>query len=134
MAAFKKAVELGVDGLEFDLQMSKDKKLVIIHDEKIDRTTNGKSMVERFTMAELQALDAGGWFSPEFRGVKIPTMDDVLDEFQGSNLHFNIEIKSDVVIYPGIEQAVLKLVVERRLENRVAVSSFNHYRQPGDLP
>lgn len=127
MAAFKKAAQLGVDGLEFDVQLSKDGVPVIIHDEKLDRTTSGQGLVKDFTLANLQALDAGSWFAPEFSGAEIPTLDQVLDEFRDSDLQFNIELKSGIILYPGLEEAVLKSVSERKLEERVLISSFNHY-------
>lgn len=127
MAAFKKATQLGVDGLEFDVQLSKDGVPVIIHDEKLDRTTSGQGLVKDFTLADLQAFDAGSWFAPEFSGAEIPTLDQVLYEFQDSDLLFNIELKSGIILYPGLEEAVLKSVSNRRLEERVLISSFNHY-------
>lgn len=127
LAAFRKAVELGSDGFELDVQFSKDGKLVVIHDEKVDRTTNGKGLVKDLTLAELKELDAGSWFGPEFLKEKIPTLDEVLGEFHGADLHINIEIKSGIVLYPGIEKAVLAQVKERRREDSVLISSFNHY-------
>ena len=127
MAAFQKALELGADGFEFDVQLSKDGVPVVIHDEELKRTTNGSGLVKDLTLAELQNLDAGSWFSPEFAGTKIPTLDQLLDHFLDSNLIFNIELKSGIVIYPGIEEAVLKSITSRKLEERVILSSFDHY-------
>jgi glycerophosphoryl diester phosphodiesterase len=127
MAAFRKASEAGANGLEFDVQLSKDGVPVIIHDEKLERTTGSQGLVKDYTLAELQLLDAGSWFSPEFRDARIPTLDQVLDEFLDSSLLFNIELKSGIVLYPGIEEAVIKSICDRRLEERVIISSFNHY-------
>ncbi len=125
MTAFRKAAELGADGLELDVQFSKDGKLVVIHDELLNRTTNGKGLVKDYTLAELKELDAGSWFSPEFANETIPTLEEVLAEFQG--MHINIEIKSGVILYPGIEKAVLDLVSKYKLEDKILISSFNHY-------
>jgi len=125
LAAFIKAADLGADGLELDVQLSKDGKLVVIHDEQLDRTTNGKGLVKDYTLAELKELDAGSWFSPQFSGQRILTLEEVFAEFQG--MHINIEIKSGVILYPGIEKAVLDLVQEWKAEDRVLISSFNHY-------
>jgi glycerophosphoryl diester phosphodiesterase len=127
LAAFRKAVELGSDGFELDVQFSRDGKLVVIHDEKVDRTTNGKGLVKDLTLAELKDLDAGSWFGPEFGKEKIPTLDEVLGEFQGVDLHINIEIKSGIVLYPGIEKAVVTRVKDSKREESVLISSFNHY-------
>lgn len=126
IAAFRKALEVGVGGLEFDVHFSKDDVPVIIHDEKLERTTNGHGLVQDLNLAELQTLDAGSWFSTEFAGVSIPTLDQVLDEFHSSDLVLNIELKNDIFSYPGIEEAVIKRVSERKLEERVIISSFNH--------
>ena len=125
MTAFRKAAALGVDGLELDVHFSKDGKLVVIHDELLNRTTNGKGLVKDHTLAELKELDAGSWFSPEFAKEPIPTLEEVLTEFQG--MHINIEIKSGVILYPGIEKAVLDLVSKYKMEEKILLSSFNHY-------
>ncbi|MDW7738954.1 MAG: glycerophosphodiester phosphodiesterase [Bacillota bacterium] len=127
MISFQKAYEAGADGLEFDVQMSSDGIPVVIHDEKIDRTTNGQGLIKDYSLDELRNLDAGSWYDPEFSGAKIPTLDEVLDQFLESNLIFNIELKSGIVLYPGLEGAVLKSVASRSLEQRVIISSFNHY-------
>jgi glycerophosphoryl diester phosphodiesterase len=127
IAAFRKAVELGADGFELDLQLSKDNVPVIIHDEKLERTTGAPGLVKDFTLAELKSLDAGSWFAPEFSGEKIPTLDEFFDEFAGKDLLFNLELKTGIILYPGLEAAVIKIVAERGLKKQVILSSFNHY-------
>ncbi len=127
MAAFRKAVEVGATGLEFDVQLSKDGAVVVIHDEKLERTTNGSGLVKDYTLEELQRLDAGTWFGEEFAGEKMPTLDQVLDEFASTELIFNIELKSGIVLYPGLEEKVIEAVKCRNLTDRVVLSSFNHY-------
>jgi len=127
MAAFRRAVEVGASGLEFDVQLSKDGSVVVIHDEKLERTTSGSGLVKDYTLQELQHLDAGSWFGEEFAGEKIPTLDQVLDQFSSTNLVYNIELKSGIVLYPGLEEKVIEAVTTRKLEDQVVVSSFNHY-------
>ena len=79
MASFRKAVELGVEAIELDVHLSSDGKLVVIHDETLDRTTDGQGPVVAKTLTELKALDAGSWYKPEFAGERIPTLEEVLD-------------------------------------------------------
>lgn len=127
MAAFRKAVEIGADGLEFDLQLSRDNVPVVIHDEKLERTTNATGLVKDYTLDELRALDAGRWFSSEFAGETIPTLEEVFEEFAQSKMLFNIELKSGIIIYPELEEKVLKTISRFKLKDRVIISSFNHY-------
>lgn len=103
-AAFDRAIEMGADYIEIDLQFTKDNKIVVIHDLTVDRTTNGKGKVIDYTMEELQQLDAGSWFDPEFAGEKIPTFSEVL-EIYGMKIGLLIELKKPSV-NPGIEEAV----------------------------
>ncbi|WP_079528400.1 glycerophosphodiester phosphodiesterase [Halobacillus hunanensis] len=128
MAAFEKSVDMKAEMFELDVQMSKDGKLVVIHDTTIDRTTNGSGQVGDFTYEELQQLDAGSWFSEEFASEKIPTLGQVLDEFKGRS-GILIELKSPS-LYPGIEQKVADALVSRNMhkpENeKIIVQSFDH--------
>ena len=94
LVSFEKALELGVDMLEFDLNLTRDKKLVVIHDQTVDRTTNGVGYVRDYTLEELKKLDAGGWFSKEFEGQRIPTLDELMTLVSPyKSLLFNVEIK-----------------------------------------
>jgi glycerophosphoryl diester phosphodiesterase len=127
MAAFEKAVQLGSNGIECDVQMTKDGHLVICHDEEVDRTTDGKGFIKDFTFKELSALDAGSWFGKEFRGQRVPLLSELLELVKGTGLGLNIEIKSGIVLYPGIEEKVLSEVEAFGLQNKVIISSFNHY-------
>ena len=85
-ASFQLAIDMGVDGVEFDVQMTKDDKLVIIHDEKVDRTTNAKGYVKDFTLKEIKALDAGITFSKKYKGEKILTLKETLEIVPGFKL------------------------------------------------
>ncbi|MFC5649749.1 glycerophosphodiester phosphodiesterase family protein [Paenibacillus solisilvae] len=94
LLAFEKALDLGVDMLEFDLRLTKDNAVVVIHDETVNRTTDGEGPVSGFTLAELKQLDAGSWLGAEFEGLRIPTLEE-LCEFLGEypGLLLNVEIK-----------------------------------------
>jgi glycerophosphoryl diester phosphodiesterase len=117
LAAFELAAEQGADGVELDVQLSRDGRLVIIHDFDVSRTTNGQGRVAELTVAELQAFDAG-------QGQKIPTLDDLF-ESMGPRLLYNIEIKYFGWRDRGVETAVADRIAAYQLENYVLVSSFN---------
>src|SRR5690554_5799160 len=128
MFAFKAAHEMGAAMIELDITLSKDGIPVIIHDEKLNRTTNGKGKVSDFTLEELKKLDAGSWFHPKFSEEKIPTLEEVL-EFAQNRIALNIEIKPEAVsLSPkeGVEEKSLELVKKYGMEKHVLFSSF-HY-------
>ncbi|MCZ2260218.1 glycerophosphodiester phosphodiesterase [Sporosarcina sp. G11-34] len=121
--AFQKGLELGADILECDVHLSKDGQLIIMHDEKVDRTTNGKGFIKDFTLEELRKLDAGGKFHRDFTGEPIITLDELLEEFYG-HIGLLIEIKKPL-LYPGIEEKVALLLENYENLNRVIVQSFD---------
>lgn len=127
MAAFKKAVELGADGIELDIHLTKDGEIIIIHDEKVDRTTDCEGMVRSFTLEELQKLDAGSWFDEKFKDEKIPTLKEVLELIKNTSLILNIEIKVGYRLYPHIEEKLIALLKEYNMLDRCIISSFDHY-------
>ncbi|MET3659304.1 glycerophosphodiester phosphodiesterase [Sporosarcina psychrophila] len=122
-SAFRKALELGADFLECDVHLSKDGELIIMHDDKVDRTTNGSGYVKNFTLAELKELDAGGKFHSSFAGEKIITLNELLEEFYGET-GLLIEIKKPSM-YPGIEERVVALLGEYNDLNSIIVQSFD---------
>jgi glycerophosphoryl diester phosphodiesterase len=93
LAAFKKAVTFGATFIETDLQLTRDARLVAIHDETVNRTTNGKGAVHDMTLGELRRLDAGSWFGSEFAGERIPTLEEVLDFAKKFDVIFYLEMK-----------------------------------------
>lgn len=93
LAGFKKAVTLGATFIETDLQLTRDVRLVAIHDETVNRTTNGKGAVHDVTLAELRRLDAGSWFGSEFAGERIPTIEEILDFAKKYDVIFYLEMK-----------------------------------------
>ena len=126
LAAFQKAVDLGADGVELDIQLTKDDQIVVIHDETIDRTSDGKGWVKDYTLEELRAFNYNRT-KPEYKHADIPTMREVFELLKPTGLFINIEIKTGVVFYEKIEEKILALTKEMGMEDRVCYSSFNHY-------
>ena len=124
MAAFRLAAQLGADGIELDVQLSKDGEAVVMHNSTVDRTSDGHGRVRDLLLAELRVLDAGGWFAPEFTGERIPTLAEVLHEL-GPRLVLNIELKTATVFGGGLEAEVVRLVEDAALGERVILSSFD---------
>lgn len=127
MLAFEKAVELGVDGIELDVHLSKDGELVIIHDEKVDRTCNGIGKVKDMTLAELKELDASAGFAGQFGVNRIPTLREYMELVKDLPLITNIELKTNIYEYEGLIEKVYDMIREYHYEDRVIISSFNHY-------
>lgn len=124
LPAFAKALEMGADGIELDIHLSKDGQLVVIHDFTVDKTTNGQGPVRDFTAAELARLDAGSHFDPSFAGVGVPTLEQVLD-LVGDRCRINVEIKNQEH-HGGYEvEPLVRLIQQRTLYDQVIVSSFN---------
>jgi glycerophosphoryl diester phosphodiesterase len=127
MAAFRKAVEMKADYIELDVQVTRDGHLVVIHDNTVDRTTDGTGRVGALTFKEMRRLDAGRFFHSAFAGEPIPTFDEVLDEFRGK-VGILIELKSPE-LYPGVEKRVADALRKRGMDKtrsaRVIVQSFH---------
>src|ERR671920_1323446 len=127
--AFRLALEAGAGGLELDVHMTRDGHIVVIHDATVDRTTNGSGAVSEMTFDELRRFDAGHDFSPDGgptrpyrgRGVRVPTLSEVLEEFPG--VAVNIDLKDGP---PGIQAAVLGVLRETKTWRRTLVVSTRH--------
>lgn len=130
MLAFQKSLEYGADGIELDIQLTKDSKIVICHDEEIDRTSNGKGFIRDYTLAELRDFEfRNNMYDLEDEtedNIKIPTLDEFLNWLNTTELMVNIEFKTSIIEYDGIVEKAIELVKERELEDRVIFSSFNH--------
>lgn len=126
LEAFRLAMEMGADGFELDVHLSRDGELVVIHDETVDRTTGGTGFVRELTLAQLKALDASNGMAA-YRGVKIPTLEEVFSLIRDTRHIVNVEIKTDEWFYPEIEEKCLALAARMGLEERVIYSSFNHH-------
>lgn len=124
LAAFWLAAELGADGIELDVHLSKDGEVVVIHDFSLERTTNGHGLVRDRTLAELKQLDAGSWFDPSFVGQGIPTLQEVID-LLGHRLRLNIEVKPAGLLDNELVSAVVRTVEENQILDRAIISSFN---------
>jgi glycerophosphoryl diester phosphodiesterase len=122
-AAFAAALALGADAIELDCQLSADGELVVIHDETLERTTDGSGAVGDRTAAELARLDAGSWFDPAYRGERIPRLADVLEQVR-DRVTLNVEIKSARDL-GRIESKLAALVTEARATAWVVFSSFH---------
>jgi glycerophosphoryl diester phosphodiesterase len=127
MAAFEKALELGATGIETDIQMTKDGQLLLIHDESLARTTGVNQFVKDLSLEEIKDKDAGSWFHPDFKNERIPTLEELLDLVKHTDTIINLELKSGMILYPGIEKMVVETVRKYEMEERVIISSFNHY-------
>ena len=126
LAAFRLAREMGADGVELDVQVSRDGEAVVIHDFTVDATTDGQGRVADKTLAELKELDAGSWFDERFAGQRIPTLQEVIIEV-GHQLLLNIELKTKGFGNPALVAEVVRLIEDHNLVHRVIVSSFNPF-------
>lgn len=118
-----------VNMIEMDVQLSRDGVPVIIHDYTLERTTNGTGFVGNKTFKELKKLDAGSWFSKNYKQETIPSLEEVFQafkpfSFQGKKL--NLEIKRGGDFYPEIEKKVVSLIQHYGLEDSIIITSFNH--------
>ncbi|BBO83567.1 glycerophosphodiester phosphodiesterase [Desulfosarcina ovata subsp. sediminis] len=127
LPAFMGAGDAGAQMIELDVTLSRDRRLVVIHDDTVDRTTNGRGAVSTLTLAELSQLDAGSWFDPRFRYARLPTLAQVLEAVRG-RLLVNIEIKPEAFEPDGpdnaVERQVLDLVHREQMCDAVLISSF----------
>lgn len=126
LLAFGKAMEIqGLAGIEMDIQMTKDGELVVIHDERVDRTTEGVGLVRDFTLKELQKLHI---YAGEHEMQRIPAMDEVFDLLHArlaSGMKLNIELKNSVCPYDGMEEKILDMVARKGVGDAVVYSSFS---------
>jgi len=126
LVAFQKAIDLKADGIELDVQVTKDGQLVIIHDETVDRVSDAKGWVKDFTYGELKKLNVNKKF-PEYGKVSIPTLEEVYLLIKDTELVINVELKNGIVFYENIEEKVMELTRKMGLQERIVYSSFNHY-------
>ncbi len=123
-SAFDRAIALGIDQVELDVHFTRDGHIVVIHDDLVDRTTNGTGPVANHTLEQLQALDAGAWFGPEYAGERIPSFREVLERYR-DKFHYHIEIKAAA---EGLTQATIDLVRDFGLTDRATITSFQLIR------
>ena len=123
MAAFRRAIALGANFIETDLQLSRDARFVAIHDDTVNRTTNGQGKVHDFTLADLRKLDAGSWFGSEFTGERIPTLEEILEFSKKNDVVFYLELKPSGSW--GGEHALIGALRESGEVARTLVISFD---------
>ncbi len=126
LAAFRRAAELGADGVELDVHLTAEGIPVVIHDARVDATTDGKGWIAELTLPQVKELDAGAHFAADFAGERVPTLEEVLAEV-GQRLIINIELKPSTKSSGGLEEAVVAVVRRMGMLERVWFSSFKPY-------
>jgi len=121
-AAFAEALRIGVDGIEFDVHLSKDQELIIMHDERVDRTTDGTGAIIDLTLEELKALNAGAFFHPRFTNERIPTLTEALDLITG-DVMLNVHVKAYHYSREVLTRKVVQEFAERQLWHRAFIAS-----------
>ncbi len=124
IAAFDKAIELGADMIELDVHLTKDRVVVVLHDETLDRTTNKTGLVKSYNWDEIKDTDAGSWKGEEFKDEKLPTLDEAIKHIN-SKAKLLIEIKDGGDFYPGLEKAVWEVVKANDAQSWCEVQSFS---------
>ena len=126
LEAFDLAAKMGAQGVELDVHVSLDGELVVIHDETVNRTSNGTGAVREMTLSQLKQLDFGGAFS-QYQGAKLPTLEEVYQCLKPTGLFINVEIKCLPNIYEGIERKLDDLATAMGMQDKIIYSSFDHY-------
>lgn len=130
IAAFDKAIKIQADGIELDVQRTKDGKLVVYHDEKLHRLTESKQLLADLTWHEIQQLTLSAKKNAlnyaNISNTKIPSLEEVLNFLKSTGLTINIELKNSINFYPGMEKEVAALVAKKNMQKQVLYSSFNH--------
>ena len=124
LAAFEEAINQKIPGIELDIHLCASGELVVTHDDNLKRVTGLDGIVEDFDYSEIKKLDAGSWKDQRFAGAQIPLLQDLFD-LAGSNVYYDIEIKSRATSETGITEKLLTMVKKYGLEERIIVSSFN---------
>ncbi|TYS10494.1 glycerophosphodiester phosphodiesterase [Bacillus subtilis] len=126
MLAFEKGIEAGADGIELDVQLAKDGRIVVIHDERLDRTTSLKGFVKDTAYDVIKTANAAAGHGRTYSDVQVPLLEDVLSWAEKKDFLINIELKNSVIRYEGMEEKLLESVKRFKIEERVILSTFNH--------
>jgi glycerophosphoryl diester phosphodiesterase len=126
LAGFARATELGAELLELDVRLTRDGALAIIHDENVDRTTNGTGRVADLSWDEIRALDAGIRFGAAFSGERVPSLGEVLDWARG-RAYLAVEVKEPAPLHPGVLERIAATIVEAGMADQV---TMHHCEQP----
>lgn len=125
LASFKKALDLAVAAIELDIALSRDEKLVVIHDPDLERVAGKRGRVEDFTARELKETDVGSWFDKKYSGEGVPSLEDVF-QLVGKKATLHIEMKGGCGFYPGIEKKLAQWLKRRDPPRENLISSFDH--------
>jgi glycerophosphoryl diester phosphodiesterase len=123
LTAFRQAAEKGADAVEFDVKLSADGHVIVLHDQTVDRTTNGSGNAAKLPLASMRELDAGVNFSEEFKGERIPTLEEVFEEI-GKRIYMNVELTNYSTPNDALVPKVVELINKHGLQNRILFSSF----------
>ncbi len=123
LPSFSQAIQKGADGVELDAKLTVDGHVIVIHDETVDRTTNGKGKVASFTLESIRTLDAGSWFDAKFAGTKVPLLEEVF-EMVGKNKLINIELTNYYTPRDGLVKNVCELIKRHNNARQIIFSSF----------
>ena len=126
LEAFEKAAQMGAHGVELDIHISKDGELVVAHDERIDRVSNGTGLICEMTVNELKQFNFNKTH-PEYLWTSMPTLKEVFELLRPTGLSINIEMKNSIIDYPSLEQKAIDLAAKEGMLDRVLFSSFNHH-------
>jgi glycerophosphoryl diester phosphodiesterase len=124
LASFRMAADLRADGIELDTKLSSDGVVVVMHDQTVDRTTDGKGSIGNLTSEALHHLDAGSHFSLDFKGEPVPTLEEVF-EAVGSRVFINVEVTNYASPLDALPNKVAELIRQHGLVDRVIISSFH---------
>jgi len=123
LPSFSQAIQKGADGIELDTKLTADGHVIVIHDETVDRTTDGKGKVSTFTLEAIRKLDAGAWFDPKFTGTKVPLLDEVF-ETVGKDRLINIELTNYFTPRDGLVKKVCDVIKQHNNAKQILFSSF----------
>jgi glycerophosphoryl diester phosphodiesterase len=124
LSAFNQAADKGADAIEFDVKLSADEEVVVLHDKSVDRTTNGTGKAANLSLAVLKSLDASVLFPGKFTGENIPTLEEVFESV-GQRLHMNVELTNYSTLYDNLVLKVVELVKKHKMMDKVFFSSFS---------
>src|SRR3989338_7118196 len=132
MASFDLARHMGAEFVECDVHVSSDKEVLVMHDERVERTTNGAGLIKDLKLSQIKKLDAGSWYSKKFKGEKVPALRELLNWVKHKTSHHKyqmggaIEIKNEPVRYPDIAERLADVISETGMASRVVAISFDH--------
>ena len=123
LPSFSQAIQKGADGVELDTKLTRDGRVIVIHDSTVDRTTNGNGKVASFSLEEIRKLDAGKWFNEKFAGIKVPVLEEVFETVSRDKL-INIELTNYSTPRDGLTKKVCELIKRHNNQNQIIFSSF----------